>query len=120
MPKPKTGPPALTETFSDLERYGATPTALILPSDTTIEECVELGARLGKLETASMFWIGDLLVHTDLHFGEMASQIEDATGYVRGTLAQAKYVCSHVKPEVRNSLSFAHHKAVAAVDEELQ
>jgi hypothetical protein len=99
------GPFSLTKT-------GAVVAAAATPSyeqwQSAIEWCQEV-------EKASPFWVGDLLVFGD-RFGEMASQVLEATGYAEQTGANMKHVCKTIPPERRRAdVPFAHHQEIAAL-----
>jgi len=53
------------------------------------------------------FWLGDLLNHVELIYGETYAQLVDDLGEVRQiqTLRNYKWVCSKVPPEMRTAVS---------------
>lgn len=68
-----------------------------------------------KVEKASQFWVGDLLAYGD-KYGEIASQVLEATDYAMQTCANAKYTCNAIPPERRRaSVPFSHHHEIAAL-----
>ena len=68
------------------------------------------------------WWIGDLLLFSELRYGEQFSQLLDSTGLAPKTLTRARYVASKFEPERRRSapLSFSHHRLLADLGPEDQ
>ena len=57
--------------LAELEQAGAiTSTALVLPPDTSYDQCEALAAMLGQLHRTSQWLIGDLLNHIERVYGE--------------------------------------------------
>ena len=100
----------------------------------TDEEWTDLGRRLGRVAKASVFMIGDWLIHREERLGggkpggggkgrpaeiekryEIASEI---TGLTIDGLANAASVCRSVPANSRRrELAFEHHKLVAKLPE---
>ena len=98
----------------------------------TDEEWTDLGCRIGRVAKASMFMIGDWLIHREAELGggkegrggrpeEIERRYERAmeiTGLDEDTLRWAAGVCRKIPFTVRRStVSFAHHKVVAKLPE---
>ena len=63
---------------------------------------------------AVMWWLGDLLLHGEASYGELASEEAGDGRYERKTLWNAKYVASKVATSRRREdLSWTHHAEVA-------
>ena len=66
--------------------------------------------------------LGDLLVHGEAAYGELAKEDQEAGGYEYKTLREAKYVANAVPLSIRmDKLGFSHHQLVAplyAADED--
>lgn len=81
--------------------------------DATFEEWEAATKWAQDVEKASPFWIGDLLAYGEHKYGEMYSQMMDATSSY-GTLANAAYVAGRVESSRRReNLPFSHHQEVA-------
>ena len=99
-----------------LEKAGAiTDTALILEgTNITIDQCEALAALFGRVKRQTSWMIGDLLTYTEHRWGEMYSQVADATGLSPHTLESLVWVSRAVPPQRRvASLSHAVHSVVA-------
>lgn len=93
-----------------LTSSGAVPTG-----NPTFEEWQAAVEWAQKVEKASPFWVGDLMVYGE-RYGEEASQVLEPTDYAHQTVLNAKYVCKAIPPERRNpNLSFSHHQEIAAL-----
>ena len=94
----------------------------------TDDEWTELGRRIGRVVKASMFMLGDWLIHREAEFGGgkggrdgRHSQLEarfrsaqEITGLGEDTLQVAAWVCRNVPQKFRRpNLSFEHHKVIA-------
>lgn len=109
----------------------------------TDEEWTDLGHRIGRVVKASMFMVGDWLIHREEELGggkelrgsngrlagkSRAEEIEkryalgvSITGLAIDTLEWAARVCRAVPPKLRRrNLGFEHHKIVAKYDEATQ
>lgn len=94
----------------DLTKTGAVP-----HGEPTYDEWQAAFEWAQKVEKASPFWIGDLLTYGD-RFGEMASQVLEATHYAVQTCKNAKHTCKMIPPDRRRpGVPFAHHQEVAAL-----
>lgn len=67
---------------------------------------------------AVMFWLGDLILLGETHYGETYTQVLDATGYAEQTCKNAVAVAKAIDPTRRHTdvLSFSHHEAVARLE----
>lgn len=97
--------------------FQLTKTGAVAVGEPTYEEWQAAFEWAQNVEKASPFWIGDLLAFGD-KWGEMASQVLEATDYAMQTCKNAKHTCKTIPPERRRpGVSFAHHQEIAAVKE---
>lgn len=90
--------------------------ALITEGPITWEQYCELVANLEAIELNLPFWIGDTIIKGEELFGERAYQPWTAKGYKAERLRQYAWVAEQFPPVTRvPSLSFTHHRAVAAL-----
>ena len=98
-----------------------TPTGLTLPEEQTFGEWLEVGETLKTIHGATQWWLGDWLNTGERRYGEMYSQALDATDYAYQTLRDAAWVAGKVElSRRRDSLSWSHHKEVAACEPDEQ
>lgn len=99
------------------ERFVWTNTSLSLRStqvSPTMEELAEAGRILGRVANGASWWIGDWMLLAERTYGSTYTQGQAITGLAYGTLANLAAVCRAVESSRRHeSLSFAHHAAVA-------
>lgn len=111
-------PPALS-LAAELEQSGAlTPVALTLPPDITFDTFEAVGRMLGKIDSATKWWVGDWLLTGEILFGEESYQaIEALTPNIsEDTRMRYVNVAQRVPPERRRAdLSWSHHKVVASL-----
>jgi hypothetical protein len=103
----------------ELEKAGAiTPTGLSLSDpNMPFEQWQALCRMLGGLRSATQWWIGDLLNFGEGAYGEKYAQAMDDFGLEYSTLTNYAYVARSVARRRRRvSLSFAHHRLVAALE----
>lgn len=97
------------------------PTGLLRDTERelTRADWEETGRLLKMLDSSLQWLIGDLIVcGEDLHWGEQ-KQIAEAFGFDEGTVYNYSYVCRKVEiSRRRETLSFGHHQAVAALKSE--
>lgn len=81
----------------------------------------QIARRVGALNDASKWWIGDLCLYAEAVFGEKASQLAEEFGRSPDTLRKWAYVCERI-PAVRRrtDLSFSVHSEVASLDPDSQ
>lgn len=104
---------------NSLTLRGATETALVLPSDLSLEEWEATGKNLGRIDSARQWWIGDWLNYGERQYGESYAQGMEATGLDYGVLANYAWVARQVS--LRNEgLKWAHHLEVAKLEPEAQ
>lgn len=100
----------------DLILPGATETALIIPAGLPYDEWARLGHVLARMEKAVQWWVGDWLIYGEHAYGEKFAQAASETGLAPSTLKSYQWVAERTeKFRRRNSLSFGHHDAVAAL-----
>ncbi len=88
----------------------------------SFDEYVEAGRRLGKVNRACAFLLGDWVNHGEHAYGDRYEQAAIQTGYDYGTLRNYASIAGQIPLSRRNdALSFTHHAVVAAIkDTELQ
>ena len=94
--------------------------ALVIEGTLSWERYEELCATLEALEGAVGFWIGDAIIEGERLFGERAYQPWKAKGYKAERLRQYAWVAQQIPPATRVTLSWTHHRAVAALPEPQQ
>lgn len=88
--------------------------------EPSFEEWAETVEWAQRVEKASPFWVGDLLIYGD-RFGEEATQVLESTAYSEKTCANAKYTANAIPPERRRAaVPFSHHHEVASLSAEEQ
>lgn len=94
-----------------------TVTSLTLPPGWPLSRWGEFMGTLGGLERASRWWLGDALAYGEAHYGEKAAQYLDRTGLAPHTLLNLAWVSRRIPASRRReSLTWSHHEAVAALD----
>jgi hypothetical protein len=95
------------------------PTNLTFRRRVDYEEWAAVGPVLGAMHGASMWWIGDWILHGEHAYGETYAQALDATGLSESRLQTAVWVASVFADEScrRQQLSFEHHHTVAGLSE---
>ena len=94
-----------------------TRTALFLKPGIPFETWREVGARVGSLNDASAWWIGDWLAYGVRTFPDRYRTAIEATGFEYQTLRNYAWVAGRFPPRRRRpGLSFGHHAEVAALD----
>jgi N6-adenosine-specific RNA methylase IME4 len=95
---------------------GATETGLSLPAGLSYEEWAQVGHVLGRMGRAVQWWLGDWLLYGEHVYGEKFAQAATETGFDEQTLMNAQRVARSLHNyRRRESLSFSHHEAVAAL-----
>jgi len=94
--------------------------ALVIEGTLSWERYEELCATLETMEEAVGFWIGDTIIEGERLFGERAYQPWKAKGYKAERLRQYAWVAQQIPPVTRVTLSWTHHRAVAALPEPQQ
>lgn len=100
--------------------------------DLPFQAWQEVGRRLGDIDRASRWWLGDWLLRGEILYGEDAAQgVDDlhsrydlalrVTGLDQGTLMNVSSVCRRVpRSRRREELGFWIHAEVAALEPEEQ
>lgn len=95
-------------------------TALHVQQAIGLEEWGKAVELLSGLSVASPWWIGDLLNYGELEYGEDYAQ-GIPEGLSLSTIKGYMWVSEHVAPDNRRpTLSWSHHKVVAACDSDKQ
>ena len=86
-----------------------------LSPDTTREEWLDIGRRLGERTERDRWALGDWARHGDRRYGDL-TEAASVAGLAYGTLANLASVSRRIKPSRRREgLSWDHHAAVAAL-----
>jgi hypothetical protein len=95
---------------------------LVLPDELTFEEWEQAGKFLTRLANASAWAIGDWVQHGQYAgYGEKYETALEQTGLAYGTLRNYASVAGRFDlSRRRDSLSFTHHQAVAALPDREQ
>ncbi len=101
----------------DISLSGFTLSAVgvVIEGQPSLEEWQTAMQYVHRAGGAVMWWLGDLLVHGEKDYGELASQegVDDGK-YDRKTLRNAKYTAVNVHlSRRRDTLSWGHHAEVA-------
>ena len=95
--------------------YG--PVHLALPPGLAYARWEAIGRTLWAIEWARSWWLGDWLTYGEQAYGERHAQAEALAGYDYATLSGARWVCTRIPVGRRcRTLSFAHHREVAALE----
>lgn len=92
-------------------------TQLDLPDDLAYDDWVSVGETLAHMDRSLMWWVGDWWRFGERRYGEAEAHAAQI-GYNVQTVKNAAWVADRF-PELsrrRDSLSFGHHEAVAALD----
>jgi hypothetical protein len=86
-----------------------------------LQEWATAGRRLGALSRSIQWLLGDWIAYGNVKFGERYARAAQITGYDKQSLMNMVYVASRFNfSRRRENLSWSHHEAVAALDEEEQ
>lgn len=86
-----------------------------------IHEWTTAGRRIGAVSRAIQWLLGDWIAYGNLKFGERYVRASRITGYDTQSLMNMVYVASRFSvSRRRENLSWSHHEAVAALDDEKQ
>jgi hypothetical protein len=86
-----------------------------------LSEWSVVGRRFGEIGRCSQWWLGDWIHYGNLKFGERYTRAVKLTGYDVQSLMNMVYVASRFEiSRRRESLSWSHHAAVAALDVDSQ
>jgi hypothetical protein len=95
--------------------------ALIIDGPLSWNNYCELVSAVGTMRESVNWWIGDLIIAGELAHGEKAYQPWEAKGHGLVHLQQCAWVAEHVPLHTRvQSLSWTHHREVAALPEPQQ
>jgi hypothetical protein len=86
-----------------------------------LAEWSALGRRFGEIGRCSQWWLGDWINYGNERFGERYTRAVKLTGYDVQSLMNMVYVASRFDISRRREiLSWSHHSALAALDEDSQ
>ena len=95
----------------------ATPTALILPDALSDDEWQRIGEQLHYVQGSILWWLGDWAAFGERKYGDL-KKAADVTGYDPDTIRHAKWVSDTFEVwRRRHTLSWSHHREVAALPE---
>jgi hypothetical protein len=100
---------------SGVELVSYEPRTLVIEGPLSWERYESLCNTLGVMEEAVGFWIGDLILAGEREFGERCYQPWSDRGFGVERLKGYAWVASRIPPVARVTLSFSHHRAVAAL-----
>lgn len=91
-------------------------TSVSIAEDATQEEMLQIAKQAVAMQTASPWWIGDVLREMNRKFGETYAQYASELNMESATLRSYVYICNAIPPsERRPTLSFSHHRFVASM-----
>jgi hypothetical protein len=96
------------------------PTGLQLHGSPTLEACIDYASKLGSMDSACKWTLGDLLLYMESRpdFAETWTQAINQMQKSEDSLLTVMNVCRKIPTEKRRTiLSFAHHRDVVALDE---
>jgi len=100
-----------------LHKCKLTETALIIQSDISFDEWMQVGNFLKQVNKCVLWWLGDWLNFGENIYGEKYSQALDETDYTYGGLANAAWVSRKFAISCRHeNLSWSHHLEVVSLD----
>jgi hypothetical protein len=89
--------------------------------DLDVQEWAMAGRRIGAVSRSIQWLLGDWIAYGNLKFGERYARAAQITGYDTQSLMNMVYVASRFPfSRRRENLSWSHHEAVAALDDEDQ
>jgi hypothetical protein len=95
-----------------------TPVGLSLRGYITFEQWADMGQRIARVATGSMWSLGDWLIYGESTYGERYRSALDATQFDYQTLRNVAWVArSFEMPRRRDALSFSHHAEVASLSQ---
>lgn len=84
--------------------------------EPSLDQCVDFLHLLMESQEAVQWAIGDLIRYMGIMFKDEYVQLVEATGFKEQSLRNSAWVASRIPPEERReSLSFSHHREVAAL-----
>ena len=106
---------------NSLVKYAINATSLVMPDGADFTTVEKMLSGMKVLGDATKFWRGDLLVYAYRNFGEMYSQLVDASDMAYSSLKDEMWVSTNVSPTVRKEeLSWQHHREVASLPKDEQ
>lgn len=94
-------------------------TGLDIEHGMSIEQWLEVGDQLKRIETGIQWWIGDWINYGEKEYGEKYSQALDSTDYTRGSLRNISYVANKIElSRRRDNVSFSQHAELAKLEPE--
>jgi hypothetical protein len=97
---------------------GFLPVAWIPERDLDVNEWARIGRSIGVMSRGNQWWVGDWIRYGDAKYGEKYSRASKLTGYDVQTLTNYVYVATRFADIARRreTLSWSHHEAVAALE----
>jgi hypothetical protein len=93
-----------------------TETAWTPGGELTVEEWTQAGRRLGQMNRAVGWWVGDWLNYGQSRYGEKYLTASEITGLDPGTLRHYAWVAVTFAPDRRSeSVSWSHHYELAGL-----
>lgn len=101
------------------DRFILSATGVLIADEVTQSELWAFFAGAKKMSIALQWVIGDIFFCAENYFHLSYNQIAEKTGYTVRTVEQYIYVMRNVSIRIE-SLTFAHHQMVAALDDGVQ
>lgn len=93
-----------------------TQVSLALPPGLSLQEWVEIGRDIARVESASQWWIGDFLLYGAAEWSKDYMQVLDSIGLSSNTLEKMAAISETFDvSRRRESLSWSHHETVATL-----
>jgi hypothetical protein len=106
-----------TPALSGGHRAGLTRVAWMPRAGIGLQEWSAVGRRFGEIGRCSQWWLGDWIQYGNARFGERYARAVKLTGYDAQSLMNMVYVASRFEiSRRRETLSWSHHAALAALD----
>lgn len=86
---------------------------VVMDPNTDVEDCRMALTMLGELDMLTQWALGDLSNAAETVFGEMYSDLMEATGQSYDTIRINAYMATQFTPDQRMNISFSHHRIVA-------
>jgi hypothetical protein len=101
------------------QTFHAREMGLVIEGTPTIDEWIEYGRKLRRVETSMNWIIGDYLVYGEFKYGEKYAQALDES--MANSWKVYHWVSKHVPPKRRRAdLSWSHHRLIANLPAEYQ
>lgn len=94
-------------------------TGLVIREGISRDDWRDIGGRLGRMNGAMLWFVGDWLAYGERKWGEMYDEAEKLTGYAYGTLSTAARMSSRFQFRLRRrNLTYSHHTVVISLSDD--